>query len=167
MGVRMCDVFCVPLVPLTLAPVHIHLISWFTTPIICWGFTWRVVNWKYDLITAGQWLTLPDGLGGKCSFDDILFEAQLNTGFSALLCLGEMVANDKPGLQDWWKITMRHSFEWFPNTYVFWMPRHKGDIMFKGNWILCRQITDAPDPLLIMQQYLEVCDLLFPLHPQL
>ena len=34
-------------------------------------------------------------------FNDLLFEAQLNTGFSALLCLGEMVTNDKPTLWDW------------------------------------------------------------------
>ena len=40
---------------------------------------------------------LPAGLGGKCSFDNTLFEAQLNTGFSALLCLGEVVANNKLG----------------------------------------------------------------------
>ena len=61
-------------------------------------------------------------LKNTTSFDDLLFEAQVNMGFSALLHLGEMVTNDKPALQDWWKITMRHTFQWFPHTYAFWLP---------------------------------------------
>ena len=37
-------------------------------------------------------------LKNSALLDDLLFEAQLNTGLSALLCLGEMVANNKLGL---------------------------------------------------------------------
>ena len=100
-------------------------------------------------------------------FDNLLFEAQLNTGFSTLLHLGEMVANDKPTLQDWQKISMRHTFEWLPHGYTFWLPWHKGDVVFMGNRVLCWQIVGAPDPLPIMWWYLEAQDWLFPLHPQL
>ena len=60
---------------------------------------------------------------------------------------------------------MRHTFEWLPHGYAFWLPQHKGDVVCEGNQVLCQQIVGTPDPLPIMQQYLEAQDQLFSLHP--
>ena len=70
-------------------------------------------------------------------------------------------------LQDWKKITMQHSLEWLLNTYAFLLPCHKGDLVFKGNRVVCRRITGAPDPVCIMRKYINAWDQLHPLHPQL
>ena len=106
-------------------------------------------------------------LAGSTSFNDLLFKAQLSTGFAGLLWLGELVENNKPALQDWKKITMWHLLEWLPNAYVFLLPRHKGDLVFKGNHIVCQRTTGAPDLVCIMHKYIDVWDWLHPLHPQL
>ena len=111
--------------------------------------------------------TMQEQLAGSTSFNDLLFEAQLNTGFAGLLWLGKLVKNDRPALQDWKKITMRHSLEWLPNAYTFLLPHHKGDLVFKGNHVICRRITGAPDPVCIMCKYIDAQDHLHPLHPQL
>ena len=114
-----------------------------------------------DLETVQAWLT------GSTSFDDLLFEVQLNTRFAGLLQLGELVENDKPALQDWKKITMGHSLEWLLNVYTFLLPCHKGDLVFKGNHVICRRITGAPDPVCIMRKYIDMLDHLYPLYLQL
>ena len=62
---------------------------------------------------------------------------------------------------------MRHTFQWLPHGYAFWLPRHKADIVFEGNWVICQQIVGTPNHLPIMWQYLEAWDQHFPLHPQL
>ena len=66
-------------------------------------------------------------LEGSSSFDNLLFKAQLNSGFMGLLCLGELFKNKKHALWNWKKITMRHLLKWLPNTYTFSLPCHKGD----------------------------------------
>ena len=76
-------------------------------------------------------------LAGSTSFDDLLFEVQLSTGFTGLLQLGELVENDKPALRDWKKITMWHSLEWLLNAYTFLLPCHKNDLVFEGNCVVC------------------------------
>ena len=107
-------------------------------------------------------------LEGSSSFDNLLFKAQLNSGFMGLLCLGELFKNKKHALWDWKKITMRHLLKWLPNTYTFSLPYHKGDLVFEGNCVIYRGIMGAPDPLWIMHKYINVWhDHLYPLHPQL
>ena len=76
-------------------------------------------------------------LAGLTSFDDLLFEVQLSTGFTGLLQLGELVENNKPTLRDWKRITMRHLLEWLPNTYAFLLPCHKDNLVFEGNHVVC------------------------------
>ena len=55
--------------------------------------------------------TMQAHLAGSTSFNNLLFKAQLNTGFVGLLQLGELVKNNKPALWDWKKITMWHLLE--------------------------------------------------------
>ena len=131
-----------------------------------WRMCSKGVCWKKPLSVQdleSVWMQLK----GSSSFDNLLFKAQLNTRFMGLLCLGELVKNNKPALQDWKKITMRHSLEWLPNTYTFSLPHHKSDLVFEGNCVICRRIMGAPDPLWIMHKYINVHDHLYPLHPQL
>ena len=109
--------------------------------------------------------TMQAHLAGSTSFDDLLFEAQLNTRFAGLLQLGELVENNKPVLWDWKRITMWHLLELLLNAYVFSLPCHKGDLVFEG--IVCQRITGAPDPVCIMHKYIDMWDQLHPLHPQL
>lgn len=126
----------------------------------------RAVQRKSPL-TVQNLAFVHDRLAASLRLDDLLFDSQINTGFSGLLRLGEMVSPDKLALRDWKKVTMRHTLEWLPMAYSFWLPRHKGDMVFEGNRIVCRRITGAPDPLPIMRRYIENRDRLFPLHPQL
>ena len=111
--------------------------------------------------------TMQAHLAGSTSFDDLLFEAQLNTRFAGLLQLGELVENNKPVLWDWKRITMWHLLELLLNAYVFSLPCHKGDLVFEGNRVVCQRITGAPDPVCIMHKYIDMWDQLHPLHPQL
>ena len=111
--------------------------------------------------------TMQVWLAGSTSFDNLLFEVQLNTRFVGLLWLGELVKNHKSALQDWKKIIIRHSLEWLLNAYTFLLPHHKGDLLFKGNCVICRRITGAPDPVCIMHKYINTWDCLHSLHPQL
>ena len=148
--------------------VHKHwgslLVKW--TLKGAWRMWSKGVYWKKPLSVQdleSMWVCLE----GSSSFDDLLFKAQLNTRFSGLFHLGELVKNDKPALWDWKKITMRHSLKWLPNAHTFSLPHHKGDLVFEGNHIICRRITGAPEPLSIMCRYIDVHDHLYPLHPQL
>ena len=57
--------------------------------------------------------------------------------------------------------------KWLPNAYAFLLPHHKGDLVFKGNCVICRRITGAPDPLCVMGKYIDAWGCLYPLHLQL
>ena len=132
--------------------------------------TWRSytkgVCWKTPLSVQDP-QSVWEQIADSSTFNDLLFKCQLSMGFLGLLCLGEIVGNDKLVLQDWRRITMRHSLQWLPSAYSFWLPYHKGGIVFGGNQILYRKITGMPDPIPIMHQYLDAQDQCFPLHPQL
>ena len=43
--------------------------------------------------------------------DDLLFHARLNTGFTGLLCLGELTWPNQIGLRDYRKVTLRSSLK--------------------------------------------------------
>ena len=63
-------------------------------------------------------------LATSLQLDDILFDAQINTGFCGLLHLGEMVCPDRREVRDWKKIMMWHMLESLPFAYAFWLPWH-------------------------------------------
>ena len=75
--------------------------------------------------------------------DDLLFNAQLNTGFTGLLCLGEMTWPNRIALRDYKKVTMCFSMEWTQNSYSFWLLTYKANTTFKGNQIVVKEITRA------------------------
>jgi hypothetical protein len=99
--------------------------------------------------------------------DDLLFHAQLNTGFTGLLRLGELTWPDKVALRNYKKVTLHLSFHQSPQEYSFWLPTHKADTTFEGNRIVVRRISGAPDPLPIMARYIKSRDTQFPFHLQL
>jgi hypothetical protein len=100
-------------------------------------------------------------------YDDILFLAMLNTGFTGLLRLGEMAVNDNRDIRDFRKVVLRNSLVWIGNEYEFLLPAHKADTTFEGNKVHIAKIINAPDPTEIMTRYTRFRDNLFPLHPQL
>src|SRR5882762_5430487 len=86
-------------------------------------------------------------LASSSTHDDLLFKAQLSTGFLGLLHLGEMTFPDKMGDHDYRKVTLHHSLQWLPHTFTFWLPSHKADTIFEGNHIIIKKIIDTPDPV--------------------
>ena len=118
-------------------------------------------------LTVAHLLTVANDLTSSTLHDDLLFNALLNTGFTGLLRLGELTWPDKVALRDYKKVSMRHSIEWSPNTYSFWLPTHKANTTFEGNRIVIKKIIGAPDPHPIMARYLKSRDALFTFHPQL
>ena len=97
----------------------------------------------------------------------MLFLSMLNMGFPGLLRLGEMTISNNLQLRDFHKIILRNSFNWVGNDYEFLLPVQKMDTTFKGNHVHISQIIGTPDPQPIMRLYLDLCDRLFLLHPQL
>ena len=118
-------------------------------------------------LTIAHLLTVADDLASSTLHDDLLFNALLNTGFTSLLRLGELTWPDRVTLRDYKKVSMHFSLKWSPNSFSFWLPTHKADTTFKGNHIVIKKITGAPDPHPIMAQYIKSCDALFTFHPQL
>jgi hypothetical protein len=112
-------------------------------------------------------MTVSNDLSASNIHNDLLFHAQLNTGFTGLLCLGELTWPDTISLRNYKKVTMCLSLKIYPNTYSFWLPTHKADTTFEGNHIVVKKITGAPNPCPIMQCYIVSRDQLFPFHPQL
>jgi hypothetical protein len=91
----------------------------------------------------------------------------LLVGFNALMRLGEFVWPDNKKLQDYRKVTMRHTVEFFPAGFSFFLPTHKGDRLFEGNRVLVQETTTADDPFSIFKRYLKSRDHLFPFNPEL
>ena len=118
-------------------------------------------------LTVANLLTVANDLAPSTLHDDLLFNALLNTGFTGLLRLGELTWPDKITLRDYKKLTMRHTLQWTPTEYSFWLPTHKADTTFEGNRIVIKKIAGAPDPHPIMAEYVTSRDTLFPFHPQL
>jgi len=118
-------------------------------------------------LTVVNLVTVSADLSTSTSHDDLLFQAQLNTGFTGLLRLGELTWPNTISLRDYKKVSMRFSLKINPHTYSFWLPAHKTDTSFEGNCIVIKKITGAPDLCPIMQRYIDSRDTLFPFHPQL
>jgi hypothetical protein len=89
------------------------------------------------------------------------------TGFHALMRLGELVFSDKKKLQNYRKISLRHSVSILPHHYSFFLPSHKPDRLFEGNIILVQQTNTPTDPFKPFLSYLASRDSLFPVHPEL
>lgn len=95
--------------------------------------------------------------------DDKLFVAQIVTGFSALLRLGELTAPDDDALHDPRKVVKRLSVKISPGQYQFFLPSHKADKFFEGNTIIVKKFPRADfDPNTHFLEYLASRDALFP-----
>ena len=96
-------------------------------------------------LTLGDLKTVINGLSNSNDYNNLLFLAQLLTGFFTLFCLGEMMHPNDPKLCD---------------------PR-KADRFFEGNIIVVRKNQHALDPHKYFTAYLCVCDKKFPLSSPL
>ena len=101
----------------------------------------RVVQHKSPL-TVQHLSYIHNHLTVSQHLDNLLFNTQINMGFSALLHLGELVSPNKVVLRDWNKVTMQQ----LPIGYAFWLPCHKVDMVFEGNHVICQRILGTPDP---------------------
>jgi hypothetical protein len=101
------------------------------------------------------------------SHDDLLFVAQLLTGFHALLRLGELVYPDKIEDRNFRKITLRHTVKVEERLFSFFLPSHKGDTTFEGNTIIIEHHDRPSDPYSPFISYLHSRDHLFPVQPEL
>jgi hypothetical protein len=99
--------------------------------------------------------------------DDLLFAAQLLTGFHALLRLGELVFPDTTTLRNHRKIALRHTVVLFDDGFGFLLPSHKADRNFEGSRIIIKPFPNCPNPLSTFKSYLSVRDARFPLKPEL
>jgi hypothetical protein len=113
-------------------------------------------NWRHHLVactlrgckklraaaTIRKWPLRPSEIGAlhdqyfSGDHDDLLFFTILTVGFHALMRLGELVWPDKKSLQDYRKVTKRHSVELLPEGFSFFLPGHKADQFFEGNLII-------------------------------
>jgi len=118
-------------------------------------------------LTVTNLMTVSNDLHSSTDHDDLLFDAQINTGFTGLLRLGEMTWPDKVALRNYKKVTMRFSLQWLFHAYSCWLPTHKADTTFEGNRVVVKRISGAPDPFPIMEHYIKSRDQHFPFHPQL
>jgi hypothetical protein len=99
------------------------------------------------------------------SFDDHLWLSQLLSGFFGLMRLGELVWPDVRELQDYAKLSLRHSVHIDATHYSFLLPRDKADIHFEGNQVLIQRSAGDDDPLTPFVKYLGMRDVMFPLQP--
>jgi hypothetical protein len=106
-------------------------------------------------------------IGLSDSHDNLLFRAQLLSGFYGLLRLGELVFPDKLALQNYRKISLCHSVHCHVNQYSFFLPSHKGDRTFEGNTIIIQKINMLSNPHKHFLTYLASRDNHFPLNPEL
>ena len=90
--------------------------------------------------------------------DNLLFMAQMLTGFFALMCLGELVAPDDNSLLDPRKITACTSVTMSDNDYHFFLPSHKADKFFEGNTIIVQRHHLIIDPYSHFKNYLKSRD---------
>jgi hypothetical protein len=108
-----------------------------------------------------------DNITSSPPHDDLLFCAQLFSGFHGLMRLGELVFPDKKSLRNYQKISLRHTVRLLPDQYSFLLPSHKGDPLYEGNRIVIQKIATPSDPYQPFLTYLKSRDHLFPLHPEL
>jgi hypothetical protein len=101
------------------------------------------------------------------SHDDLLFVAQLLSGFFALHRLGELTTPDDKSLIDHRKITKRSSVKLSDNDYRYFLPSHKADKFFEGNTVIIQRHNIVVDPLSHFKKYLSSRDRLFPFSSDL
>ena len=106
--------------------------------------------------------TVVNALADSLDYDDILFLAQLLTGFFALFRLGELTYPDDPELRDPRKVTKRMSVRFSDTSFQFFLPGHKADRFFEGNTIIVRKNQRIFDPHKHFMAYLTACDNKFP-----
>ena len=113
-------------------------------------------------LTLGDLETVVNALALSTDYNDILFLAQLLTGFFALFRLGEMTYPDNPQLRNPRKVTKRASVCLSDNSFQFFLPGHKADRFFEGNTIIVRKNGRIFDPHKHFLAYLALRDSKFP-----
>ncbi|THU77397.1 hypothetical protein K435DRAFT_702524 [Dendrothele bispora CBS 962.96] len=102
--------------------------------------------------------------------DDLLFFAQLLTGWTALFRLAELCLPDPKKHQNMRKVTRRDSVQWFDQAYGLELPAHKADPFFQGNRPIIKRhpaVDSRLDPYPHFLKYVRSRDHSFPLHWQL
>ena len=118
-------------------------------------------------LTRAHLVQLSTSLSRPYSHDDLLFLAQVFTGFFALLRLGELIVPDTVALRDSLKVPRRSSVSVSPSDYRFNLRYDKSDRLFEGNMIVVQRTDSHPDPFTAFTTYLSSRDRLFPFHPHL
>lgn len=116
-------------------------------------------------LTKANLMQVLSSYGTAPSHDDLLFVTQLFTGTNCLMRLAELTWPDKLSLQDYRKVTMRHSVEQLPDAISFWLPGHKADQFFEGNRLYIRKSSTENQHL--FNSYLDSRDKLFRARPEL
>ena len=93
-------------------------------------------------LTVNNLNTVYYALGTDPSHNDVLFAAQLFTGFENLLHLGELCWPDKVTLSDYCKVTMQHMVEFFDDHIGLFLPAHKGDAFFEGSSLIIHHSSE-------------------------
>ncbi|KIJ38675.1 hypothetical protein M422DRAFT_97289, partial [Sphaerobolus stellatus SS14] len=128
----------------------------------------RAVNIKHKQpLTRSALTQLHPTYSSSTSHDDHLFFTMLLTGFHGLLRLGELTWPDKIELQDYRKVTMRHTASISDAAFQFILPTHKADRLFEGNRVIIKSTAQNDDPLTPFKSYLVSRDSLFPYKPEL
>ena len=118
-------------------------------------------------LTLGDLETVINSLSNSNDYDDLLFLAQLLTGFFALFHLGKMTYPDDPKLRDPRKVTKCNSVRVCDSSFQFFLPGHKADRFFEENIIIVCKNQHAFDPHKYFTVYLRVRDEKFPLSSPL
>jgi len=108
-----------------------------------------------------------DHYADSTKHDDLLFIAQLLTGFFVLMWLGELTFPDDESIRDWRKITLRDSIHCTDELYDFCLPHHKADHFFEGNLVIVCKHQFCHNPLFHFSRYLASHDKLFPVSSPL
>jgi hypothetical protein len=116
-------------------------------------------------LTSANLLKVQEHYGQNPTHDDRLFLAQLFTGTNCLMRLSELTWPDQHALQDYRKVTMRHSVQHLPDALSFWLPGHKSDQFFEGNRLFIRTSSTTTHSLFC--SYLTSRDTLFRARPEL
>jgi len=111
---------------------------------------------------VGECKVLINALGTSSDYDNILFLAQLLTGFFALFHLGEMTDPDDPQLRDPQKVTKQTSVHFSDISFQFFLPGHKADRFFEGNTIIIRKNGCIFNPHKHFLTYIHAHDAKFP-----
>jgi hypothetical protein len=116
-------------------------------------------------LTKANLLEVLNAYQPSLSHDDKLFLAQIFTGTNCLLRLGELVWPDSHSLQDYRKVSMRHSVQLSHDSVSFWLPGHKADRFFEGNRLFIR--STSTEHYHLFNSYLSLRDSIFRARPEL